>query len=579
VKTSQPAPIIGVWGLILIYVLLCILTILLSKTFFSGILQNGAVPDQVALMVFLTIPAVLLVFLSVSVLRLAQNMFASPSRTGRRFQIRLLGYFTLVALFAALPLVLITSQSITEVLRFWRNLDADAAMDYAQQFALDAYLLRMEKLENVVEATDLDSLLTASPEAFPENILAVQDFEKQDDEDFISVRYSGPADKRLETAPLVRPGFAVRELPRDIDVIRYIIMTDERNCRVVTYDLGEGFDEGIKGFENEKAKFETLKTLKVQIKPLMFLFYGVFFLPTVLMTLIIAISFTGSITKPLIELSEATRQVAEGDFSIHIMTRRNDELGLLVQSFNTMVRELEKSRSALVNAEKISIWQRMAAQLAHEIKNPLTPIKLSAERVLHRYRNAPERSGEILEASMLSIIQEVDGLSAMLTEFRTLSRPMEPSLSSTDVIELMEELIVAYRLSYPAIVFTIDHRESVVLVKVDRRRLSQILTNLIINAIDAVNGATADKRVEISASTVIKQEIRYGRISVRDTGNGISGEAAPHLFTPYFTTKESGTGLGLPIVERIVNDHGGSIWFNSAPGLGATFFVDLPSSR
>jgi nitrogen fixation/metabolism regulation signal transduction histidine kinase len=291
------------------------------------------------------------------------------------------------------------------------------------------------------------------------------------------------------------------------------------------------------------------------------------------MTLIIAISFTQRVTYPIVELTEATRRVAEGDFSIQILARRGDELGLLIRSFNAMVQDLEKSRAALVKAEKISIWQNMAQQLAHEIKNPLTPIKLSAERVLRRWRNEPEKIGEILEGSMLAIIQETEGLSTLLTEFRTLSGPVEPSKSWTNLKETSGEIIGRYRVSHPLVQFEIEHINPDIAVKIDKHRLSQVLTNLIINAIDAVEGRGS---IEIRADVVKKRDIRYCRLSVKDSGKGIGKQEGIFIFTPYFTTKDSGTGLGLPIVERIINDHGGAIWYNSAEGMGTTFFVDLP---
>jgi nitrogen fixation/metabolism regulation signal transduction histidine kinase len=218
----------------------------------------------------------------------------------------------------------------------------------------------------------------------------------------------------------------------------------------------------------------------------------------------------------------------------------------------------------------------MAQQLAHEIKNPLTPIKLSAERVLRRWRNEPERVGEILENSMLAIIQETEGLSTLLTEFRTLSKPMEPSLSWTKVRELAEEVIAVYRSSHPLVEFNIEYINADVAVTVDRRRLSQIFTNLIINAIDAMDGTGS---IFIRTDVITKRESNYCRLSLRDTGKGIAAEDQSKLFTPYYTSKDSGTGLGLPIVQRIVNEHGGNIWFNSEPGMGATFFIDLPIAQ
>jgi nitrogen fixation/metabolism regulation signal transduction histidine kinase len=291
------------------------------------------------------------------------------------------------------------------------------------------------------------------------------------------------------------------------------------------------------------------------------------------MTIIITISFSGRITLPIAELTEATQRVAEGDFSIHILTRQGDELGLLIRSFNAMVQNLETSRNALLRAEKITVWQNMAQQLAHEIKNPLTPIKLSAERMLRRWRNEPERIGEILESSMLAIIQEVESLSNLLTEFRTLSRPAELSQIWTNLKEHLEETITPYRSSHPGVHFDTDHVEAGVSVKIEKRYLSQIITNLIINGIDAMSGQGF---IEIRTDLVKKRDSRYCRLSIRDSGKGISEKEGPQIFTPYFTTKELGTGLGLPIVERIVNDHGGTIWFNSAVGLGTTFFIDLP---
>jgi nitrogen fixation/metabolism regulation signal transduction histidine kinase len=292
------------------------------------------------------------------------------------------------------------------------------------------------------------------------------------------------------------------------------------------------------------------------------------------MTVIIAISFTRRITQPIVELTEATRRVAEGNFSIQILSRRNDELGLLIRSFNAMVQDLEKSRAALVKSEKISIWQNMAQQLAHEIKNPLTPIKLSAERVLRRWQNEPERIGEIIESSMIAIIQETEGLSTLLNEFRTLSKPTEPSKTWTNLKAPIEEVINTYTSSYPAVTFNIDYSEIDFSLKIDKNRLMQILTNIVINAIDSMNGSGS---IEIHTDHIKKRDINYCRISVKDSGKGINENDSQFVFTPYYTTKESGTGLGLPIVERIVNDHGGAIWFDSAEGMGTTFYIDLPA--
>jgi signal transduction histidine kinase len=177
---------------------------------------------------------------------------------------------------------------------------------------------------------------------------------------------------------------------------------------------------------------------------------------------------------------------------------------------------------------------------------------------------------------MMVIIQETEGLSTLLNEFRTLSKPMEPSQSRTGLLEPVEEVKNAYLSSYPGIKFETDHIETGITLKIDKNRLSQILTNLVVNAIDAMSG---NGTIEIRSDLVKKREVCYCRISVKDSGKGIGIHEGKLIFTPYFTTKESGTGLGLPIVERIVNDHGGAIWFDTAEGMGTTFYIDLPAEK
>jgi nitrogen fixation/metabolism regulation signal transduction histidine kinase len=246
-----------------------------------------------------------------------------------------------------------------------------------------------------------------------------------------------------------------------------------------------------------------------------------------------------------------------------------------------MVQDLEKSRDALLRSEKISMWQNIAQQLAHEIKNPLTPIKLSAERVLRRWHTDPQSIGEVIESSMMAIIQETEGLSTLINEFRTLSKPTEPSksltgLQASNLRETAEEITNAYSSSYPLVKFDIQYVQTDILINIDKHRLSQILTNLIINAIDAMNNAGS---IEIRTDLVKKREVCYARISVKDSGKGMPLQDSQQIFTPYFTTKKSGTGLGLPIVERIITDHGGAIWFDSAEGIGTTFYIDLPTGN
>jgi nitrogen fixation/metabolism regulation signal transduction histidine kinase len=577
----------------LIYLLLCVLSILFSRTFLYDLLRDGSAPGPLSAIVFFTIPVALLVFLAFSVINLIRDYIAR--RAGSKFQTRLFAYFIATVIFTSVPVTVITTQSLHELLRYWRTVRVEQALTSAQRFAMDAYSLRLGQFERRIGTMNFDHTMnlalslmdTEREENVPattvlaqamENlafwgITGVQDFRSDGIDTWTSRGFVGDRRRELRTPPGTLRGFASREIPRDLDTVRYILRPAPDLIRVISCDLGDGFDTAIENIEDEKAKFALLDSLSINLRALLGFFYGVFFLPTLLMTAIIAISFTRRVSQPLVELTEATRRVAEGDFSIQILSRPGDELGLLIRSFNAMVRDLEKTRGSLIRAEKISIWQSMAQQLAHEIKNPLTPIKLSADRVLRRWRNEPDRIGEIVESSMLAIIQEVEGLSTLLTEFRTLSRPIEPAQTWTPLREAVEEAIVPYRSSHPRVIFDTQYIQHDVSVKMDKRHINQVLTNLIINGIDAMDGAG---KIEIRTDLVKKRESRYCRLSVRDSGKGIVKKDRDRVFTPYFTTKESGTGLGLPIVERIVNDHGGTIWFNTAEGAGTTFFIDFP---
>jgi nitrogen fixation/metabolism regulation signal transduction histidine kinase len=577
----------------LIYLLLCIVSILFSRNFLSELLQDGSVPAPLSIIVFFTTPLALLIFLAVSVVNLIRDYIAR--RAGSKFQTRLFAYFIVTAIFSAVPVTVITTQSLYEIRHFWRTVQVTQALTDAQNFAMDAYSLRLEQFETRIETMNFEpamNLAMSLPETEGEEdspaaaalaqaaenlafwgIAGVQDFRLDGEGTWASQGFAGNPSRELVTPPETLRGFVSREIPRDIDTVRYILRPAPDLVRVVSCDLGDGFDAAIETIGNEKTKFELINSLSINLQALLTFFYGVFFLPTLLMTAIIAISFTRRVSQPLMELTEATRRVAEGDFSIQILTRPQDELGLLIRSFNAMVRDLEKNQESQLQTEKISIWQSLAQQLAHEIKNPLTPIKLSAEQVLRRWRNKPERIGEIVETSMLAIIQEVEGLSNLLTEFRTLSRPIEPAQTWTPLRETVEEAIIPYRSSHPKVNFDTQYIQYDVLVKMDKRHINQVLTNLILNGIDAMDGAG---HIEMRTDLVKKRESRYCRLSIRDSGKGIEERDRGQVFTPYFTTKKSGTGLGLPIVERIVNDHGGTIWFNSAPGAGTTFFIDFP---
>lgn len=562
---------IGLSSLVFIYLLLGILGLAVSQVFFTQSLTSGRVVPSVIWVLFLSVVLVLGGFLLSAVVRLVKDILAK--RAGGKLRAKLFAFFIATAALASIPSTVIASRFVAGVVDLWYSPSFRAALADGNYFALDAYRFRLIALQQTAETGNPpkaslgnDFLRTSS----------YQVFHRKATGGWVEASFEGNKAYSLVAPPAFKTGFLPRDPERDVDVARYVVSTDPQTVKVWSLSLGDKFEERTTQLSKALDFVSATAGLRPVLSRTLVLLYATFLLPTLLMTLLIAFTLTERVTRPLVGLSDATRRVAEGDFSIRILSRGDDELGALVSSFNTMVRELEKSRTALLRTEKINVWQDMAQRLAHEIKNPLTPIKLSAERVLKRARTDPDRLREILEPCMLAIIQEVDGLSTMLTEFRAFARLPPPTLEAYKLKTVVEESIALYRSSYPGIVFDCEAVDPQIVVEVDRRHISQVLTNLIVNAVDAMKGSG---HLDFAAELVKKRDSRYCRLSVRDDGVGIPEDQRPFIFTPYFTTKESGTGLGLSIVERIINDHGGSVWVDSAEGAGATFYMDLPLTR
>jgi two-component system nitrogen regulation sensor histidine kinase NtrY len=229
----------------------------------------------------------------------------------------------------------------------------------------------------------------------------------------------------------------------------------------------------------------------------------------------------------------------------------------------------------LLKAQRLAAWREVAQRIAHEIKNPLTPIQLSAQRL--RRRLAGERSPEekrLLEEATGTIIQEVDGLKHLVDEFSRFARMPALALRSTDLGRLLEGVIVLYRDAHPALSIKASFSPDLPPLDVDPDQIKRAVLNLVDNAVDAA-GPTGDVTIE---TTWLPRASRV-RIIVTDDGPGIAAEDKDKLFVPYFSTKATGMGLGLSIVHQIVADHGGTIWVEDNPPHGSRFVIELPGER
>lgn len=277
------------------------------------------------------------------------------------------------------------------------------------------------------------------------------------------------------------------------------------------------------------------------------------------------------ITRPVEALTQAARQLSRGPASLRVDAKASGEVGELISTFNGMVRELEAKTEQLLASERIAAWQEVARRLAHEIKNPLTPIRMSLETLVAEGHGEPARFQALFRQSATVMLEEVDRLRRIVDEFSRFARLPKPALSEVDLSELVSQALVLLS-AHPEGVELIHRLEPAAFVSADRDQLTQVLHNLVKNAQEALPGGG---KIEVRVRTAQNEVL----LEVEDSGPGIAPEARAHLFEPYFTTKQGGTGLGLAIAARICQEHGGRLEVGGLPGKGATFSVVLPRSK
>ena len=502
--------------------------------------------------------------------------------------------------------------------------------------------------------------------------------------------------QELDNGDMIQAVVPVRDLDREVI-----------GTLVVSTHVAQRLENRLRGISQAFQEYKQLKLLKNPIK-------GIYILLFLLMTLIIVFSATWfglylarGITEPIQMLAEGTREVAAGNLNYKVQVRADDEIGILVDSFNQMTSDLGSSKAKLeaaysdlqakhdememrrrytetvlgavatgvvsldpagrittingaaermlglaapgaaipeasvfrrpefaeiaalvtrmarlregtverevhlrrdgqaitllasatalkgpdgtdmgmvlvfddltelLKAQRLAAWREVAQRIAHEIKNPLTPIQLSAQRLRRRLGGdgSPEEK-RLLEEATSTIIQEVDGLKQLVDEFSRFARMPALSLRLTDLARLLDGVCVLYRESHPALSIRSAFSPDLPPIEVDPNQIKRAVLNLVDNAVEAVGQSG-----EVVVETVWLPDARRARIAVADTGPGIASEDKERLFVPYFSTKTTGMGLGLPIVHQIVTDHSGTIWVEDNLPQGSRFVIELPAGR
>ncbi|UCH29158.1 MAG: HAMP domain-containing protein [Myxococcales bacterium] len=310
--------------------------------------------------------------------------------------------------------------------------------------------------------------------------------------------------------------------------------------------------------------------------------FGVLVFLLIVVAFLIGAIVSRRVTRRVTALAEASRKVGAGDLTVTLPTSATDEITELTQAFNDMVRDLRDSRTRIEYLQRISAWQDFARRLAHEIKNPLTPIQLAAQELDETYEGGDDGYRQKLENARGIIEEEVATLRRLVGEFSAFAKLPRADLAPAD----LGEVVHAIEASVPAIledegggtpapveVHTTTATEPI-RVRMDPMMLKRAVDNLVRNAVQAVHPAVPAGRGRVFVRAY--KTGAAGVIEVRDNGPGIAEESWERAFDPYYTTKTEGTGLGLAIVKKVVLEHGGEVRLDRGPEGGARFTLELP---
>lgn len=328
----------------------------------------------------------------------------------------------------------------------------------------------------------------------------------------------------------------------------------------VTRDQFRKDIEEIMSIENQKAIARRVFINEIELYSKF-----VFFFLTIIVIILFLISFY-FITRPLKRLQDATLQLSQGNLSVQIKESKFSPLNDLIISFNKMSQELQSNRNKLIQAEKDAAWRDMARILAHEIKNPLTPIRLSLERLEIKHALKSKDFDKVFSNVTAVIHEEIDNLQTFASEFSKFARLPEAVMKHYNVNKQLAEICTPYQTELK---IDLKLEEKLPLLFADKIQVKQVLENLIQNSINA-----AKDNFVIKISTSFTDSII--NISIQDNGYGIDVKNINKIFKPYFTKSQGGTGLGLAIVKRIIESHGGSIDVESQVDVGTTFNLSFP---
>lgn len=317
-------------------------------------------------------------------------------------------------------------------------------------------------------------------------------------------------------------------------------------------------------FANEadyRERIGALLNVMINVYALVFIAIGLF-----------AVLIARQITAPLNFIQHSLSKTIYGQKNEPIKWTRNDEIGALVKEYNKMIAALENSAQKLAQSERESAWREMAKQVAHEIKNPLTPLKLGLQLLDKSWRDKDPKFDQKFERFSKSFVEQIESLSSIASEFSAFAKMPDTRIERINIFDILSQVVIIFK-EMDNIRILYQAPEAPFIINADRDQLLRCFNNLLKNAIEAT---PAERQGIIDINYVLTSKNIL--LTIKDNGQGIPENLREKIFEPNFTTKSSGTGLGLAFVKNSIENAGGKVWFETTLGEGTTFYFSLPSA-
>ena len=368
------------------------------------------------------------------------------------------------------------------------------------------------------------------------------------------------------TDPVTKRTSALIKLDNFIDTYLYIVRFMDPNVINYLNQTGEAVDF-----------YYSVQHRKTGIKITFAIIYLLIVSLLLFLSVIISINFASRLTAPIINLIGASEKISSGDLNAKVPKIEADrEFEKLNENFNLMIDKLKKQQDKLLMTERYTAWENVARKLAHEIKNPLTPIQLSIDRIREKYLKKVDDNNKDFSNYLDTMTEQIHDIEHLITEFSDFARMPKPVLTKIDLNKLIFRSINLHKLSEPSIKFILLSYKTSVFIKGDEEQLNRVFINLIKNSIESIHEKkvkNVDFRGKINVE--IREDSDYIYVTLIDNGVGFDKIDKIKMLNPYYTTKKKGTGLGLAVVTKIISDHNSSILFNSIKD-GAKVEITLP---